>query len=120
MRGRAIRALRRSRGWTQVELAARMGTDAVTVSRWERGVSSPRPSAQTRLQELAALVPRDLAALARSIGVSNAERLLRRAALLAQPPARRRFAADATARLREVERARQEQLALRARARLQP
>jgi transcriptional regulator with XRE-family HTH domain len=97
-----------------VELAARLGTDAVTVSRWERGVSQPRPSAQIRLRELKAPVLEDLAVLARVIGRDDAERLLRRAALLAHRVPRSRFAAEPTKRLREVERARREQIALSA------
>lgn len=36
-----IRAARRARGWTQAELAARIGVSLATVSRWERG-SRPR------------------------------------------------------------------------------
>jgi transcriptional regulator with XRE-family HTH domain len=118
MRAHAIRALRRGHGWTQADLAARLGTDPVTVSRWERGLTSPRPSAQLRLGELADPVPRTLAGLARVIGTPQAERLLRRAALLAHPSPRRRFAADPTRRLREVDRARREQIRLKARARL--
>ena len=47
-----VRKIRASRTWTQEELAAELGTDAVTVSRWERGVSEPRPAARQRLIEL--------------------------------------------------------------------
>ena len=49
----AIRSLRKRRGWTQAELAHELGTDPVTVSRWERGVSRPRRSANIRLAEIA-------------------------------------------------------------------
>ena len=45
-----IRALRKAKGWTQAELAAKLGTDHVTVSRWERGVSVPRPLARRQLE----------------------------------------------------------------------
>lgn len=120
MKERAIRALRRRNGWTQVDLAARLGTDAVTVSRWERGVSRPRPSAQARLRELSAPPRSDVASLAHAIGDADAGRLLRRALLLVHPPARQRFAANPTRRLRETERARREQMELKARARLGP
>jgi 8-oxo-dGTP pyrophosphatase MutT (NUDIX family) len=51
--GAKIRRLRRERGWTQAQLAALLDTDAVTVSRWERGVSQPRRSARARLAQLA-------------------------------------------------------------------
>lgn len=37
----ALRKARR-RGWTQIDLAARLGTVRATVSRWERGRSRPR------------------------------------------------------------------------------
>ena len=52
MTGLEIREFRRSRGWTQADLARALGTDAVTVSRWERGVSTPRTGAQRRLSAL--------------------------------------------------------------------
>ena len=48
----AIRDLRLQLGWTQQRLAAELGTDHGTVSRWERGVSQPRRSARHRLQLL--------------------------------------------------------------------
>jgi transcriptional regulator with XRE-family HTH domain len=118
MHARAIRTLRRRYGWTQADLAARIGTDAVTVSRWERGVSRPRRSAQIRLQELATPLPADVSSLVRLIGDADAERLLQRAVLLAHRTPHRRFAVDPTERLREVERARGEQMALKARARV--
>lgn len=118
MRAGEIRALRRRTGWTQAELAARLGTDAVTVSRWERGVSRPRPSARARLAELESPVPSELSSLARVIGRGEAERLLRRALLLAHRPRRGRFAAPPARRLRQVERARREQVALKARTRI--
>lgn len=119
MRARDIRALRRSHGWTQADLAAMLGTDAVTVSRWERGASRPRPSAVARLRELAAPVPPSLSGLTRVIGAENAERILRRAALLGRRARRHRFVDDPTRRLRAVERARREQLALRGSVRLE-
>lgn len=36
-----IRLMRRQLGWTQQELANRLLTDVITVSRWERGVQLP-------------------------------------------------------------------------------
>lgn len=48
----AVRALRSSLGWTQQRLAAELGTDHGTVSRWERGISRPRRSALQRLRLL--------------------------------------------------------------------
>ncbi len=36
-----LRSLREKQGWTQEELADKVGTSGVTVSRWESGVTSP-------------------------------------------------------------------------------
>ena len=36
-----IKALREKRGWTQLELATRLGVEQSTVSRWERDISRP-------------------------------------------------------------------------------
>lgn len=52
MTGLEIRELRKKKGWTQAQLARALGTDPVTVSRWERGVSRPRPSGIKRLAAL--------------------------------------------------------------------
>jgi len=83
----AIRSLRAVLGITQRELATRLGTDHVTVSRWERGKSVPRPSAQKRLL---ALMP----APGADAGTG-------------------RFVIDPTKRLREVEEALRAQIALK-------
>jgi transcriptional regulator with XRE-family HTH domain len=89
---RSIKALRRDRGWTQSQLAAKLGTDAVTISRWERGRSRPRRSAVERLRRL---VP-------------------------PEGPARRvPFVHDPSQRLREVDNARREQLAFREAVRIE-
>lgn len=40
--GRLIRQQRESVGWTQAELAARLGASRTSVSRWERGHRTPR------------------------------------------------------------------------------
>ncbi|MEX2458535.1 MAG: helix-turn-helix transcriptional regulator [Actinomycetota bacterium] len=109
MRALTVRALRRRRGWTQADLADRLGTDPVTVSRWERGVSRPRPSAQVRLQELATPLPADFSRLVWVVGEDLAERSLRRVVLLSSRPPVHRFAVDPTRRLREVDRALREQ-----------
>lgn len=36
-----IKALRKRRGWTQLDLATRLGVEQSTVSRWERDISRP-------------------------------------------------------------------------------
>lgn len=118
MRSSQIRPLRKRYGWTQSELAARLGTDAVTVSRWERGVSQPRPSAQMKLNELKTDLPSDIGSLVRLLGTPEAMRVLKRRLLLAQRRPSHRFARKPALRLQEVERARREQMALKAHARL--
>ena len=40
--GELIRQARLSRGWTQIELARRLGTPQPAITRWERGALSPR------------------------------------------------------------------------------
>lgn len=44
MDGQEMKALRRSRGMTQNDVAAALGVEQGTVSRWERGVEAPRPA----------------------------------------------------------------------------
>jgi transcriptional regulator with XRE-family HTH domain len=85
-----VKALRARRGWTQVQLAKALGTDAGTVSRWERGVSDPRPSARARLAKLG-VVPAPLSTV--------------------------RFVEDPEVRLRKLERALREQLDFKRRVR---
>lgn len=120
MKGSDIRALRARHGWTQSELADRLGTDSVTVSRWERGKTRPRPSARARLGELEleSGLPSGIGLLVRMVGASDAEMVLRRSLLLAHRLPQQRFAADPTRRLREVERAQREQAELKTQARL--
>ncbi len=81
-----IRRLRSARGWTQEDLAREIGTDAVTVSRWERLVSRPRPGA---LRRLIALLLED------------------------GPSSRVSFSEDPTERLRKLESALRDQLWLK-------
>jgi putative transcriptional regulator len=49
---RTIRELREARGWTQLELATRLGVTPSTVYNWERGRHEPRAG---QLRELARL-----------------------------------------------------------------
>ncbi len=43
---------RQLRGWSQADVAARIGSDPKTVGRWERGLSFPGPYFQQRLVDL--------------------------------------------------------------------
>ena len=43
---------RQLRGWSQADVAARIGSDPKTVSRWEQGLALPRPYFQQRLVDL--------------------------------------------------------------------
>lgn len=117
MRPAEIRALRARQGWTQNDLADRLGTDAVTVSRWERGKSLPRPSAQVRLEQLQQGLPSDIQALVLLAGAATAKGVLRRSLLLRRQLRKQRLSADPTRRIKEVERALREQVELKDRAR---
>jgi transcriptional regulator with XRE-family HTH domain len=43
---------RHLRGWSQARVAELIGTTAVNVGRWERGISKPRPYFQEKLCEI--------------------------------------------------------------------
>jgi transcriptional regulator with XRE-family HTH domain len=47
--GLNIRVAREAKGWTQRDLAARVGVVDLAVSRWERGVAMPQPEHLMRL-----------------------------------------------------------------------
>ncbi len=47
-----IRRLREERGWTQLELAYRLGVTPVTIYNWERGRTEPRVSQFRQLARL--------------------------------------------------------------------
>src|SRR2546423_11329140 len=47
-----LRQERQQRGWTQSDLAERIGTTQINVSRWENGVTVPGPYYRQRLGEL--------------------------------------------------------------------
>jgi len=53
-----IRKFRKSKGWNQAELAKRLGTNIMTISRWERGkVPTTKSSAWFALENLIAMEP---------------------------------------------------------------
>lgn len=46
---RRLRQARELRGWSQAKVAGQIGTDATTVSRWERGLFAPTPYFREKL-----------------------------------------------------------------------
>ncbi|WP_414815598.1 helix-turn-helix domain-containing protein [Rhizobium sp. IY2] len=48
--GRGIKRLRDSKGWTQAELARKLGTSQSTVSKIIAGTSFPRPALKARIE----------------------------------------------------------------------
>lgn len=52
MTGKTLRAWRERRGWTQGELARKLGVQLLTVSRWERKISDPQPRHLRKLKAL--------------------------------------------------------------------
>jgi ribosome-binding protein aMBF1 (putative translation factor) len=50
-----VRAHRKAKGWTQAELAARVGVDRSLISRWERGDRLPSPPEEAKLRSLLGL-----------------------------------------------------------------
>ena len=55
-----LRAARRGAGFTQKQLAEELGVEAITVSRWERGVTSPSLPRLRRIAELTQTTVSDL------------------------------------------------------------
>ncbi len=99
-----IRDLRRRYGWTQADLASKIGTDPVTVSRWERGATIPRPSARARLRDLAGSSPEgELSRLMHIIGSDDVVAILRRAELRERRPASDPRLPDLEDRLEDVD-----------------
>ena len=47
-----LRNMRESQGWTQEELAEKIGTTGVTISRWESGITFPSPYFRAKLSAL--------------------------------------------------------------------
>jgi len=58
--GGRLRTARRSAGLTQKQLAAELGVEAITVSRWERGATSPSLPRLRRIAELTGTTVSDL------------------------------------------------------------
>lgn len=58
--GGRLRIARRSVGLTQKQLAAELGVESITVSRWERGVTTPSLPRLRRIAELTETTVSDL------------------------------------------------------------
>jgi transcriptional regulator with XRE-family HTH domain len=58
--GSRLRAARRGAGLTQKQLGDALGVEAITVSRWERGVTSPSLPRLRRVAELTGTTVSDL------------------------------------------------------------
>ena len=58
--GGRLRTARRSAGLTQKQLAAELGVESITVSRWERGVTTPSLPRLRRVAELTETTVSDL------------------------------------------------------------
>ncbi len=58
---KTIRTLREERGWTQLELASRLGVTPVTIYNWERGRTEPRVSQFRQLARLFGVSMDDIA-----------------------------------------------------------
>jgi transcriptional regulator with XRE-family HTH domain len=58
--GARLRTARRSAGFTQRQLAEQLGVESITVSRWERGVTTPSLPRLRRIAELTETTVSDL------------------------------------------------------------
>jgi len=58
--GARLRTARRSAGLTQRQLAEKLGVESITVSRWERGVTTPSLPRLRRIAELTETTVSDL------------------------------------------------------------
>ena len=58
--GERLRTARRSAGLTQKQLAEALGVESITVSRWERGVTTPSLSRLRRIAEITQTTASDL------------------------------------------------------------
>ncbi len=63
MSNQQLKIEREQRGWSQARVAEQIGTDPGTISRWERGASSPSPFFRERLSQLYGKTVRELGLL---------------------------------------------------------
>lgn len=57
-----LKICRDERNLTQVELGKLLGTDGLTVSRWERGLNLPRKRQRDKIREVVGIAPEQLIA----------------------------------------------------------
>jgi transcriptional regulator with XRE-family HTH domain len=67
-----VRTARRSAGLTQRQLAEAVGVDAITISRWERGVTTP---SLPRLRRVAEITETTISDLVRAPNAASADAL---------------------------------------------
>ena len=58
--GKNLLALRKEKGWTQDEVAEKLGISAQAVSKWENGTSEPTTTNLIALAKLFGVAPEDL------------------------------------------------------------
>ena len=78
--GKRVAERRRAQGWTQTQLAERLGVDAETISRFERGVTAP---SLATLELLARVLKTSAAELLSESSLAPSDQALQIAALLA-------------------------------------
>jgi transcriptional regulator with XRE-family HTH domain len=79
--GGRVRAARRAAGLTQKQLAEELGVEPITVSRWERGVTSPSLPRLRRIAELTQTTVPDLVRTGDALSEQAAELAALRAEL---------------------------------------
>ena len=65
---KSIRELRNARGWTQLELPARLAVTPVTVYNWERGRYEPRASQLRQLAQVFGVSMDEIALVQQEVG----------------------------------------------------
>ena len=66
-----LRLAREMVGWSQIDLADRLGTVQVTVSRWETGQTNPSPYYLKKLSQILGKTPEELDLTSRALSSSN-------------------------------------------------
>ena len=80
-----LKRAREQRGWSQARVAEQVGTDAATVSRWERGYATPSPYFREKLCALFEQNAQDLGFLWNEQAASEQESLTLAPSVLSPP-----------------------------------